>query len=206
MCNDYRLEVDIASIAEDFEDLQIRLETPEGLPNVPAREDVRITDVAPIVRSSKKGRARGELINRRWSWPGPKGAPVYNFRSEKRNFPSHRCLVLCDGFYEFTDPASPGQKRLDKWLFTMKGRRWFCMAGIWRSYEEGEAFTLLTMDSGPDIAPYHHRQIIPLAPERWADWLDPAVPADDLLAWLPQGSLEVRQVYGKPPAQGRLAL
>ncbi len=134
------------------------------------------------------------------------GAPVYNFRSEKRSFTSHRCLVLCDGFYEFTDPVDPSQKRLDKWLFTMKGRRWFSMAGIWRSYEGGEAFSLLTMDAGPDIAPYHHRQIIPLAPERWVDWLDPAVPAEELLAWLPEGSLEVSQVYGKPPAQGRLAL
>ena len=30
MCNDYRLEVDIASIAEDFEDLEINLAMPEG--------------------------------------------------------------------------------------------------------------------------------------------------------------------------------
>src|SRR3546814_5312559 len=97
------------------------------------------------------------LVNRRWSWPGPTGKPVYNFRSERRDFSSHRCLVLCDGFYEFTDPTDKTQKRLDKWLFTLKGDRWFCMAGIWREYKDGEAFTLLTMDSGPDIAAYHHR-------------------------------------------------
>ncbi len=85
MCNDYRLEVDIASIAEDFADLEINIAMPEGAPNVPAREDVRITDTAPIVRSSE-GAALGELVNRRWSWPGPKGKPVYNFRSEGRDF------------------------------------------------------------------------------------------------------------------------
>jgi putative SOS response-associated peptidase YedK len=205
MCNDYRLEVDIASIAEDFDNLQIKIDMPEGTPNVPAREDIRITDMAPIVRSSE-GAALGELVNRRWSWPGPTGKPVYNFRSEGRDFSSRRCLVLCDGFYEFTDPADKAQKRLDKWLFTLKEHRWFCMAGIWREYDGGEAFTLLTMDAGPDIAPYHHRQIIPLARDRWADWLDPCVPAADVLAWLPGGSLEVTQVFGQPPAQGALAL
>lgn len=205
MCNDYRLEVDIASIAEDFADLEINIAMPEGAPNVPAREDVRITDTAPIVRSSE-GAALGELVNRRWSWPGPKGKPVYNFRSEGRDFSSHRCLVLCDGFYEFTDPTDKAQKRLDKWLFTLKDHRWFSMAGIWREYEDGEAFTLLTMDAGPDIAPYHHRQIIPLARDQWAAWLDPRVPAGDVLKWLPKGSLEPTQVFGKPPAQGALAL
>src|SRR3546814_5010161 len=87
---------------------------PEGVPNVEAREDIKITDIAPIVRSSE-GSKLGELVNRRWSWPGPTGKPVYNFRSERRDFSSHRCLVLCDGFYEFTDPTDKTQKRLDKW-------------------------------------------------------------------------------------------
>lgn len=205
MCNDYRLEVDIASIADDFEGLEINIDMPEGAPNVPAREDIRITDMAPIVKSSD-GAAAGSLVNRRWSWAGPRGKPVYNFRSEGRDFITNRCLVLCDGFYEFTDPADPKQKRLDKWLFTLKGHRWFCMAGVWREVEGGEAFSLLTMDAGPDIAPYHHRQIIPLARDQWADWLDPRVPSGDILGWLPEGSLDVTQVFGKPPSQGALAL
>ena len=51
MCNDYRLKVDIASIVEDFEDLKIKIKMPEGKPNVPARDDIRMTDMAPIVRS-----------------------------------------------------------------------------------------------------------------------------------------------------------
>ena len=100
MCNDYRLEVDIASIAEDFENLEINIDMPEGAPNVPAREDIKITDMAPIVRSSE-GKALGELVNRRWSWPGPSKKPVYNFRSEGREFASNRALILSDGFYEF---------------------------------------------------------------------------------------------------------
>lgn len=209
MCNDYRLEVDVASIMDDFEDLKIKIKLPEGLPNVPARADIKMTDMAPIVRSTADGaRNMGELVNRRWSWPGRGGKPVYNFRSEGRDFTSHRCLILTDGFYEFTDPEAPRQKRLDKWLFTLADHRWFCMAGIWREYADGEAFTLLTMDAGDDVAPYHHRQIIPLTRDRWADWLDPAVSASEVLRHLPKGSLTATRVYPPPAAasQGALAL
>ncbi|MDH2150088.1 SOS response-associated peptidase [Sphingobium yanoikuyae] len=204
MCNDYRLLIDIASITEDFEGLKIKINMPEGAPNVPAREDIRMTDMAPIVRSVEGQRSVGELVNRRWSWPGRNGKPVYNFRTEDREFTSNRCLILADGFYEFTDPLDPKQKRLDKWLFTMANHEWFCIAGIWRESPLAEAFTMLTMDAGPDVEAYHHRQIIPLARDRWADWLDPDVSAREVLHWLPKGSLPVTQVYGMPPAQGAL--
>ncbi|MCW2397950.1 SOS response-associated peptidase family protein [Sphingobium sp. B2D3C] len=220
MCNDYRLEVEIASIMEDFDDLEINIETPEGVPEDNPRADIRMTDVAPIVRAVERPpgnyRAVGELINRRWSWPGKSG-PVYNFRSEgfggkAPDLSINRCLILCDGFYEFTNPVvpRPKDKRLDKWLFTMKGHRWFCMAGIWQADPKvGEAFTLLTMDAGDDIKPYHHRQIIPLARDRWADWLNPKVPAEDVLEYLPTGMLTVTQIYPLPPGeaeQPKLAL
>jgi len=199
MCNDYRLEVEIASIMEDFEDLEINIATPEGIPNVAPRADIKMTDIAPIVRSVEGQRA-GELVNRRWSWPAPNKKPVYNFRSEGREFTTGRCLILADGFYEFTAPEAPKQKLKDKWLFTMEGHRWFCIAGIWRSHAQvGEAFTMLTMDAGDDVRPYHHRQIIPLARDQWADWLDPSVPAAEVLRYLPKGSLPATRVY-PPPA------
>ena len=201
MCNDYRLEVEIASIMEDFDDLKIKIKTPEGTPNVPARADIKISETAPIVRSVEGERGVGELVNRRWSWPGLTRKPVYNFRSEGREFTSGRCLILTDGFYEFTAPEVPKQKLKDKWLFTMKDHRWFCIAGIWRSHPEvGEAFTMLTMDAGEDVARYHHRQIIPLTRDQWADWLDPNVAATDVLKYLPKGSLQVTRVYPPPSA------
>lgn len=202
MCNDYRLEVDIASIMDDFEGLKIKIRLPEGAPNVPARANIKMTDMAPIIWTAEGSeRGTGELVNRRWSWPSRNGKPVYNFRSGGRAFTSHRCLVLTDGFYEFTDPEAPKQKRLDKWLFTMKEHRWFCMAGIWRESEAGEAFTLLTMNAGKDIAPYHHRQIIPLSRDQWTDWLDPNVPAEQVLKYLAPGSLSVTRVFPPPASE-----
>jgi len=197
MCNDYRLEVGIASIMEDFEELEIAIDVPEGTPNVGARSDIMITDTAPIVRSA--GESRGELVNQRWSWPGAHGKPVYNFRADDREFRSNRCLIVADGFYEFTKPKDPKQKRKDKWLFTYAGRSWFCIAGIWRESPVGEAFSMLTLEPGEDVAPYHDRGIVVLPPDRWAAWLDTSVPAQEVLGILPKGSLEVSQVL-PPPA------
>ena len=195
MCNDYRLHVDVASIVEDFADLKIKIRFSEGRPNLEARDDIKITDIGPIIRTVEGARDEGDMVQRRWSWPGPNKRPVYNFRSDGREFASNRCLIVADGFYEFTDPKDPKKKRKDKWLFTKKDEPTFCIAGIWRTTDEvGEAFTMLTMEPGPDIAPYHDRQIVILARDAWADWLDPAVPAQSLIKPLPNGTLRVEQV------------
>jgi putative SOS response-associated peptidase YedK len=195
MCNDYRLMVDVASIVEDFADLKIKIRFSEGSPNIQAREDIKITDMGPIIRSFAGAPGEGDLLQRRWSWPGRNKRPVYNFRSDGREFTNNRCLIVADGFYEFTDPAEKGKKRKDKWLFTKRNEPIFCIAGIWRETKDvGEAFTMLTMEPGPDIAPYHDRQIVILERETWADWLDPTVPARDLIKPLSAGSLLVEQV------------
>jgi len=76
---------------------------------------------------------------------------VYDFPSEGREFASNCCLIVADGFYEFTGPKDPKKKRKDKWLFTKKDEPIFCIAGIWRDTPEvGKAFTMLTMAPGPD--------------------------------------------------------
>ena len=195
MCNDYRLMVDVASIVEDFADLKIKIRFGEGTPNIEAREDIKITDMGPIVRRVEGVRGYGYMLQRSWSWPGQNKRPVYNFRSDGREFTSNRCLIVADGFYEFTDPAEKGKKRKDKWLFTKRGQPIICIAGIWRATKDvGEAFTMLTMEPGPDIAPYHDRQIVILERDAWADWLDPSVPAQSLIRPLAAGTLQVEQV------------
>lgn len=188
MCSDYRLLERVPA-----ESIFPSLIAPEGLPNFEPRADIRITDRAPIIRIGREGAV--ELVQRRWSWPGPGGKPVYNFRSDGREFLSGRCLVLADGFYEFTQHSDPKSKRKHKWLFTLKGEPWFAVAGLWRSDPAvGEAFTMLTCPPAPDVAPYHDRSIVLLPPVEWARWLDPAVPARELLKPLPAGSLEVEQI------------
>jgi putative SOS response-associated peptidase YedK len=198
MCNLYSNKVAPDAIALAFEQLRIPLGFPEGMPNLEPRDEIRITDRAPIVRWNV-GEGKSELVQRRWSWPGPGGKPVYNFRSDGREFTNFdkggRCLIVTDGFYEFTTPREKrGDKRKDRWLFTMPGRDWFAIAGLWRTTDVGEAFTMLTTEPGPDVAPYHHRQVAVLAHESWGQWLDGSGSARDLLGPCPAGTLDVRKV------------
>lgn len=187
MCNLYRLEKAPEAIRRAF--AQRDLLFPEGVPNLQPR-DIRITERAPIVRERADG--GWELVERRWSWPGPGGKPVYNFRSEGRSFASGRCLILADAFYEYTAPADPKAKRKHRWRFTLPDGGLFAIAGLVRAaLEIGEAFTMLTTAPGPDVAPYHSRQIVALMPAQWENWLDPAGPAGELLRPLPAGSLSV---------------
>ncbi len=192
MCNEVRRRVALGQIRDDFSHIRIPLQFPEGLPNLAPLDSIRITDPNAIVRTANEG---AELVVRRWSWPGTGGKPIYNFRSEGREFGSGRCLIIADGFYEFTKPADPKQKRKDKWLFTKIDEPWFCIAGLWRNTAEvGEAFTMLTTEPCADVAPYHSRQIAVLNREDWGRWLDPNVPAREVLKPLPAGSLRVERV------------
>jgi putative SOS response-associated peptidase YedK len=192
MCNEYSRDRSIESFIEEFS--RTRGLPPfvwaEGrLPNdLQGQASVRIGDVAPIVRLGE-GKLVGSMAP--WGWKGPTGKPVFNFVSEGRNFSkSDRVLVPADGFYEFTAPAGSGVKLKDKHRFTLAGEDWFWIAGLGRD----GAFTLLTADPGPDMQPYHDRQIVVLPPAAGIDWLTLARPATDILRAPPAGSLKVATV------------
>src|SRR4051795_12318434 len=133
MCNLYQREKSVDAVRRFFAEQQIPLDFPEGVPNFQPR-NVRITDRAPIVRWAQD-RETAELVERRWSWPGPTGKPVFNLRSDGREFPQGRCLIVADGFYEFT-AAATAKGRKDRWLFTKADEPWFCIAGLWRAHPE----------------------------------------------------------------------
>lgn len=197
MCNDYGLKHPITEINQRFREVQIPLIFPgESLPNLEPREDIRPTDPAPVVRAADGGGAGGggEWLTMRWGFPpsAPKRPPIINFRSDGRTFTSGRCLIPASCFYEFTGAKSPKSK----WRFTLSDGSPFCIAGLWRDTgpETGLRFTMLTIPPGPDVAPLHDRQIVPLPAERWRDWLDPRVPSAEVLVAGPEGTLKVEQV------------
>jgi putative SOS response-associated peptidase YedK len=216
MCNEFARRVSLDQLRAGWGAADAKLLFPEALPNMPALDSIRITDPAIILRAARGDSGAAEIVTRRWSWPGTHGKPVYNFRSDGREFTngatSGRCLIPADGFYEFTDapaedhPAGPlfgGEARSAKgkkpskakWEFHIPGLDWFCIAGLWRTDPDvGEAWTMLTTAPGPDIAPYHDRQIVLLTPPDYASWLDGSAPAGDLCRPLPAGTLESRRV------------
>lgn len=195
MCNETRRRIALGQVRDDFSEVRIPLRFPEGLPNLAPLDSIRITDPNAIVRAAADAAGEAGLVTRRWSWPGPGGRPVYNYRADDRQLDKGRCLVVTDGFYEFTTPADPAKKRKDKWLFTQTGEDWFCLAGLWRrDAAVGEAYTLLTLPSGPDVAPYHSRGVVLVPKEHWSDWLDPQVPSSAVLKPAPAGTYQVEQV------------
>ena len=191
MCNEYGNRISYRDYVEQFSHIKLPLNFATAAPNLEPRDSIRLTDTAPIIRAAEAGARLDEV---RWSWPDPKTRRlVFNMRSEGRKF-SRRCLVPASCFYEFTAPE-PGQAkgRKTKWRFTLAGADWFCIAGTWRPADEAtpEAFSMLTCEPGPDVAPYHDRQVVVLDRASWAAWLDSSVDARDLQKPLPAGRLEV---------------
>lgn len=215
MCNEFARRMTPDQLRAGWGATDAKLLFPEGVSNMPALDSIRITDTSVILRAAAGEAGAAEAVTRRWSWPGAHGKPVYNFRSDGREFEnkatSGRCLIPADGFYEYKDApdedagpvdlfgavaAKPAKKAVKaKWEFSMPGLDWFCIAGLWRSDAQvGEAWTMLTCEPGPDIAPYHDRQIVLLTPPDYARWLSGEAPASSLCKPLPAGMLAVKRV------------
>ena len=203
MCNLYSEKVNYRQLVDEFSQLKlpIVIPGPEAAPNLPELEQVRPTDVAPIVRAADGG---VELAQLKWGFAParPKAPPVINFRSEGRRFGRGRCLVPASCFFEFTGSKYPKTR----WRFTETGQDWLCMAGLWRPAEGDwpESFTLLTTLPGPDVAPYHDRQVIVLPRQSWAAWLDPESDPGPLLVSGSAGSLQVEQATAAEAQQRAL--
>lgn len=185
MCNAYRLRQPAHVFVDEFSQLKLPIVWAEGqIPNLEPRDDIRIRDSAPVVGRAGDGVS---IAMTQWAWL-ERGRPVFNFRSDGRSFGrADRRLIPADGFYEYTTPADARQKRKDKWLFTLAGEPWFWIAAI---VKEG-CFTMLTTSPGPDVAPYHDRQVVVLPRQDGMAWLDLSRPERELLRPLPAGALEV---------------
>ena len=190
MCNEFRRNKQLREAIEEFDRRGLALfRWRDGLAaNIGPQPSIRIRDRAFAVRLVEGG-VEGAMVP--WAWTGPRGAPVFNFRSEGRDFSrSQRVLILADGFFEYTAPDAPGVRLKDRHLFTVPGEAWFWIAGIVRD----GAFAMLTGAPGPDMAPFHDRQVFTLRPDQGMDWLTLSRPQAELLRPSSQGDLAVRTV------------
>jgi putative SOS response-associated peptidase YedK len=189
VCIDFGNRIPYDDYLRAFSEIRVPLLWPTSAPHLGPRDDIWPTEPAPVIRRRKNG---VELLQLPWGFPPVKGATVTNFRSEAQYFPIGRCLIPASHFFEFTG----GKPRKSKWKFTKIGEDWFCFAGLWWPVpgDRGEAFTLLTTDPGPDVAPIHDRQMVVLERADWLAWLDLTRPEAELLRPLPPGSLAVEPV------------
>ena len=192
MCNDYEQHIAWAEYCKVMQTLDLGIPTDQSELDLPQADDIKINDTGPVMRAAGNGI---ELVQMNFGFPpaGPRGGPVFNFRSEGRHFDkSNRCLIPASAFFEFTGKKYPTAKH----RFTLANAPFLAIAGIWRDGAAGgpPAFTMLTTDPGPDVEPYHNRQIVVLRPEDWASWIYLSRPEPELLRPLPAGSLGVETV------------
>ena len=161
------------------------------------RYNIAPTQEAPVVVSEDGGTKlrlfRWGLVPA-WSKDTKSAAKMINARSESVDqkpsfrdaFARRRCLVCCDGFYEW---KREGRSRLPHYFRRDDGRP-FAMAGIWESYSppEGDVlhtFSVLTTEASDLMQPIHHRMPVLVAADDYQRWLDPAIreraPLEDLL-------------------------
>jgi putative SOS response-associated peptidase YedK len=156
--------------------------------------DVDVTEnfnVAPTheVLSIVKKEDQNHLVHFKWGlvpfWAKDTsiGSRMINARSEtaaskpsfRVAFKKRRCLILADGFYEWT-----GEKGNKQPMFlTLPDGSPFAFAGLWEYWDKkGEAdpyhsCTILTREASESVQHIHHRMPVILQHDAFADWLEP---------------------------------
>ena len=102
-------------------------------------------------------------------------------------FKKKRCLVLADGFYEWTHSEKKGAKQ--PYRFVLKNRQPFAFAGLWDEWSnpEGEkllTFTIITTTANELMESIHDRMPVILHEKDEGIWLDPQLADTDKLSQL----------------------
>jgi len=192
MCNDYEQHVAWGEYRELMRRLELTVPAQQSELDLPTADDIKIGDSGPVMRRAGD---MVELAPMRFGFPpaNPRSRPVFNFRSEGRKFAeSKRCLVPASAFFEFTGKKYPKAKH----RFKLQNAPFMAIASLWRDGQGNQppSFAMLTTAPGPDVAPYHNRQVVVLRPEDWASWIHLTKPEAELPRPLSAGSLDVQTV------------
>ena len=93
MFNDYEQHVRWAEYCKMMQMLEVGIPTQQSEIDLPQADDIKINDMAPVMRASGN---LVELVSMNFSFPpsGPRGGPVFNFRSEGRSFANSNCCLI----------------------------------------------------------------------------------------------------------------
>ena len=94
-----------------------------------------------------------------------------------------RCVVVCEGFYEWE--RSGGVKQ--PYLVYRPGGEVLYMAGLYSVWRGGEGapvynYTIITRESNKILSWLHHRMPAFLSPHQFSTWLNPLTPPTKALA------------------------
>ncbi|MDX9786871.1 MAG: SOS response-associated peptidase [Desulfobacterales bacterium] len=141
-----------------------------------------------------------------WAKDPKIGSRMINARSEtlaekpsfKNAFKKHRCLVLANGYYEWT--GTKGDKQ--PYFITTLTDEPFGFAGLWETWTDKDSettiqsCTIITTEASPVIEHIHERMPVILNPEIYQHWLDPELQdLNELIGMLEVGKVEEFKFY-----------
>jgi putative SOS response-associated peptidase YedK len=119
--------------------------------------------------------------------------------SYKTSFRTRRCLILADGYYEW---SGTGKTRVPM-FFHLAGHRDFALAGLWDRWERDgnslETCIIITTDASPLADAYHHRMPVVLKPDAAFEWMHSSTSEGrlmDLMKPYDEDDLECYKVSG----------
>jgi putative SOS response-associated peptidase YedK len=154
------------------------------------------TESVPVVRSAVESVAL-ELVQMRWwlipAWvkePGTRYS-MFNARAEtlnesrafRRPFQHQRCILPASSFIEWHQASATREPFLIR-----AANSALAFAGLWDLWGQGPESILscciITTAAVKQFEPVHQRMPVMLAPDVWRRWLDPQVPATELMPLL----------------------
>ncbi|MBN1536264.1 MAG: SOS response-associated peptidase [Anaerolineales bacterium] len=177
MCGRYSLTVDSSAIQELFPFLRI----PPGM-----QPRFNIAPSQPVAVVPNDGKQQLDFYKwglvPSWAKDPEIGNRLINARAEtlaekpsfRNAFRYHRCLVLADGFYEWTK-INGGKIPMYFHLTTQKPFAFAGLWDLWHAPDGSELFscTIITTQPNALIEKYHNRMPVILTPEHLEKWLNP---------------------------------
>ena len=220
MCGRMTLTRSGSEIAEYFA-LEMAADNVTEMDGAPLRPRHNVAPSQPVLTITQTAEGPRAISWRQWglipSWSksASMGGRLFNARSETANekpsfrtaWKHRRCLVVADGFYEWT----PRNRDHQPYHFRSREGALLAFAGLYEEWHgEGgeviESCTVLTTEASADLEGVHHRMPVILASDRFELWLDPASNPDELKSLMrsaAKGTL-LRQPVGRGVNNPRL--
>ncbi|MCC8108369.1 MAG: SOS response-associated peptidase [Planctomycetes bacterium] len=170
---------------------------------IPVRFNIAPSVTVPVIRQPAPAPATAEFCDMRWGFVpsharnASEGMRHINARIEtvrdkptfRDAFLTRRCLVPASGYYEW---RRNGKARTPFYISNADPDQPLALAGIAGDWFDGSGgittFAILTTEATAPLQAIHHRMPVCIAPDDWAEWLDPATPPDRLARFSRPGS------------------
>ena len=186
MCGRFILTLDPVELQEAFDLGEFPLEwTPRY--NIAPGQPIAVVD---DLQTRKVGYMRWGLVPY-WAKDRSIGNRLINARAEtiaekpsfRSAFTHRRCLILANGFYEWSKADKAGGRAAIPHLFELRNGGPFAMAGLWESWRspEGEmvkSCTIVTTNANEIVGRVHERMPVLFSPVSAWDWLENRSPGD----------------------------